>query len=177
MDLARRLSKTVFVRSGMECRSCGSVPIQIGNSASSICNFCEAQVSTTKDDVKRANGALEAGLSAIHSAICEGRWKDALRLSDGLTADDDPHFLYGIGNLYMALSDTVYRDVDYTLRGFMEKNSQNRSDEYSINKYNAMQLASKARESLFRFLKVSGANSQANTDLDYLEMVAEIRVA
>jgi hypothetical protein len=93
-------------------------------------------------------------LSGAAHAIAAKDYAAALAKAEALAGLSDPLALYGLGSIYMVLSDYTYNDVNYALPGFMDANAGKKSNEPGINKYNSMALMAKSKELLFTSLYI-----------------------
>lgn len=160
------LSKINFLASKMRCRCCGASPVVTDARSAAFCNFCEYYVTADSRAVQQ--------LADIQDLMQRAKWDAAIAAADKIVANDDPYLLYGLGSVYMALSDRVYNNVNYSLPGFMEQNAGNRSNEPVFNKKGSMYLASKAKESFFRLQKVLSGRPQVDGPLIYLEFLSNL---
>ncbi len=135
------------------CPSCGSDVLVPQQSPGSFCHLCESF--THAAGVKpSAGGAVPDALSGAAHAIAAKDYAAALAKAEALAGLSDPLALYGLGSIYMVLSDYTYNDVNYALPGFMDANAGKKSNEPGINKYNSMALMAKSKELLFTSLYI-----------------------
>ena len=135
------------------CPSCGSDVLVPQQSPGSFCHLCESF--THAAEVKpSAGGAVPDALSGAAHAIAAKDYAAALAKAEALAGLSDPLALYGLGSIYMVLSDYTYNDVNYALPGFMDANAGKKSNEPGINKYNSMALMAKSKELLFTSLYI-----------------------
>jgi hypothetical protein len=162
--------------SGLICRCCGNKVYSLSGANESVCNFCEAYVSSRDKDVVHGNRDIENNLGLMQSSAASGRWVDGAAAADSLAATNDPCFLYGASSFYRFFSDHTYYGVDYNLGGFMYSNAEKRSDEVQRNKYNAVALISKSKEFLFKSLKIINASPNPEDHLLFIKFMANVKL-
>ena len=140
----KRLDKIKF--SEETCPSCNSAVLS-ANPAGAFCHFCEMYVAG--DAEHKMDSSAATAFTAAHEATIKGDLVSAIGAIAPLEASADPLVLYGVGNVYMVLSDYTYHGVNYALGGFMYSNADKRNDEYNKNSSNSMHLLSKAKEMMY----------------------------
>ncbi len=168
----KRLDKIKF--SEETCPSCNSAVLS-ASPVGAFCHFCEIYVPV--DFERKMDPGAAAAFTAAHAAAVKNDTMSAIGAMAPLEASADPLVLYGVGNVYMVLSDNTYYGVNYALGGFMYSNADKRNDEYNKNPVNSMHLLSKAKEMMYA--SIFAINKSAKEDdwlYLYTKFISEIKL-
>lgn len=175
MDVSGYLKRFDKIKFSEEtCPSCNSAVLYAGP-AGAFCHFCEMY--TPIDSKRKMDDSAAAAFTAAHAATIKGDTMSATSAMAPLEASADPLVLYGVGNVYMALSDYTYHGVNYALGGFMYSNADKRNDEYNKNPANSMHLLSKAKEMMYASIFTINKAAKGDDWLYlYTKFISEIKL-
>ncbi|MEM3839187.1 MAG: hypothetical protein QXF01_01255 [Candidatus Micrarchaeaceae archaeon] len=155
------------------CPACTST-LDASSVRYAFCQFCEMFVGEAQvgNSVKSEKDALSSAMLSLS----KGDLIAAAQALAPLDSSTDPISLYGAGNIYLALSNYTYADVNYSLSGFMYSNADKRNDEYNRNPNNSMHLLSKAKEMLFNVVYLVSKTNSGGWLYPYLGFISEMKL-
>ncbi len=139
--------------SQIECPCCG-MEILSADGHSGFCQFCEYYTNTNY--IQNVPDTVQKG--DFTAALKKADLPAASRILEKMVVANKPEIFYLAGNFYAYFSDSIYMDVNYASEGFMEKNSEHRTN--SEFEFNSMHLTSKSREYFYKLLKITNAEKE-----------------
>lgn len=140
------------------CDCCGSF-LMLCNQDEGFCHFCESYLLMGEDEPNNPEVDKFAAIQLlIDQKDVEGAEKRLDKITSGMENQSNPYLLFGAANMYRALADIKYFDLDYHTagRGFMEGNSSNI--------YHSLDLTTKYKEMFYKAIKL--AENQTKTGMD-----------
>ena len=151
-----------------ECPCCG-MEILSADGYSGFCHFCEYYVNTKY--MQNTPGPAQKG--DFTAALKKADLPAASKSLETMIAANKPEIFYLAGNFYAYFSDAIYMDVNYASEGFMEENSEHRTN--SKFEFNSMHLTSKSREYFYKLLKITNAEKE-DKSIVFLRFMSYIKL-
>jgi uncharacterized Zn finger protein (UPF0148 family) len=152
----------------IECPCCG-MEVLSADGHSGFCHFCEYPANTNY--VQNAPDTVQK--SDFTAALKKSDLPTAQKALEKMLAANKPEIFYLAGNFYRYFSDAIYLDVNYASEGFMEENSEHRTN--SKFEFNSMHLTSKSREYFYKLLKITNGEKE-DQSIIFLRFMSCIRL-
>ncbi len=149
------------------CAYCGTKNKTKNNDG--ICVFCEGYLSVIPPRELNETDEDKQKILRARELLETGNYDDACKLVDSTSNSKDPFVNYVAGIIYKYCSDKHYFDIDYALKGFMEKNAEKREM--------ALKLQGLSRERFYRVVyEVEKSPEPKSEHLIYMEIVSLLKL-